>query len=362
MIAHKCFICNWKDNCFEKKYFTYSAFEDIDIKDRNTEINFGLSEEGNNEIEAVTFVDILIKYVPNSIGIKFKNLVALEFKRSGLKEINKENLKTMPSLKHLWLWYNKLEELPHDLFTYAPQIEIINFKGNSISKIGKHILKPLNNLMFADFRGNPKINRMYKVKNATNTLELLNEDIEKCCRSEPKESSTVSSYVKEMWETKCLSDFTIIVGEKSFKVHKNILAVNSCVFRSMFNHTNFNENITNEMEVVDITAEAFEEFLDFIYNRTIPEKATNAMDLYAVAAKYQVEELIKISEEFIFDMIDENNAWSVFTLGKIYGNDFMKILAFKKMSKLFPDHKLSDDLLNESSRKKIKKLVSLERN
>ncbi|CRK94238.1 CLUMA_CG007753, isoform A [Clunio marinus] len=353
MILRECSYNQWKgDSTFDRVYYTYWIKQNVVINDRDAEIEFGQSEEGNQKVQAVTFHNGLIKYIPQAIGKEFQNLAALEIAECGLTEINKDDLKPMPNLKDLWLWENKLKSLPQDLFTYTTRLEIISFKHNDIVLIGKHLLKPLDKLIFADFRGNVNIDRKYEIE-SNGTLELLKQDIENVCQPETMEYSAVSSYVRELWESKRFSDFTIKVGNKSFKVHKNILGVNSCVFSAMFAHENVNENITNEMEVNDLSPETFEEFLDFIYNRNIPERATNAMDLYAAAVKYQVEDLKKISEEFVLDMLDEKNSWSVLMLANLYDNEFMKVLAFKEVCKLFPDHQISDSLISHPEKVKL---------
>ena len=82
-----------------------------------------------------------------------------------------------------------------------------------------------------------------------------------------------------------LSDFTIIVKSKEFKVHKAVLSVRSPVFRSMF-LSNMKEAADNETEITDIEPSTFEKLLGFIYRGKIPKDLDNyAMDLFVAADK-----------------------------------------------------------------------------
>ena len=82
-----------------------------------------------------------------------------------------------------------------------------------------------------------------------------------------------------------LSDFTIIVKSKEFKVHKAVLSVRSPVFKIMF-LSNMKEALDNKAEITDTEPSTFEKLLDFIYRGKIPEDLDNyAMDLFVAADK-----------------------------------------------------------------------------
>lgn len=82
-----------------------------------------------------------------------------------------------------------------------------------------------------------------------------------------------------------LSDFTIIVKTKEFKVHKSVLSARSPVFNQMFS-SSMKEAADNKVEINDIEPNTFEKLLGFIYSAKIPEDLDYyAMDLFVAADK-----------------------------------------------------------------------------
>jgi len=112
----------------------------------------------------------------------------------------------------------------------------------------------------------------------------------------------------------------------------------------MFSHEDVQENKENQMAIIDFSAEAVREFLCFIYTKAAPENAANAMELYAMAAKYEVSSLLSITEDLILDSINNENAYEVLVFGNLHNNDYLKDDAFKEIKKLFTDVELSEGL------------------
>jgi len=136
----------------------------------------------------------------------------------------------------------------------------------------------------------------------------------------------------------------ILVKNVEFKVHRCILGISSPVFAAMFSHEDVQENKENQMEIIDFSAEAVREFLCFIYTKTAPESAANAMELYELAAKYEVKSLLTIAEDVILKNINNENAYEVLVLGNLHNNEYLKDDAFKELKNLFTDVKLSENL------------------
>ena len=93
----------------------------------------------------------------------------------------------------------------------------------------------------------------------------------------------------KLHEDNILTDFTINVGNASFKVHKAILAARSPVFYAMFHH-NLSEKNKNVMDITDIDPLAIKEMLRYIYTGIVDTKSF-AFELFKAADKYQLEEL-----------------------------------------------------------------------
>ena len=86
-----------------------------------------------------------------------------------------------------------------------------------------------------------------------------------------------------------ISDFTIIVKSKEFKIHKAVLSARSPVFKIMF-LSNMKEAADNKAEINDIEPSTFEKLLGFIYCGKVPEDLHYyAMDLFVAADKVSLE-------------------------------------------------------------------------
>ncbi|XP_037048858.1 speckle-type POZ protein-like B [Bradysia coprophila] len=90
------------------------------------------------------------------------------------------------------------------------------------------------------------------------------------------------------------SDFTFVVQDEKYKVHKNILASASPVFDKLFT-SKFRENETNECCVEAIEPTIFQYLLNFIYSGELPEQLNGvSRALFEAAHYYQINELADI--------------------------------------------------------------------
>jgi len=135
------------------------------------------------------------------------------------------------------------------------------------------------------------------------------------------------------------------VGEVRFKVHRCFLGVASPMFAGMFRH-DFAENKNSELEITDFNADVVQQFLHFIYTRSMPQDVSNAVELYKMAELYLVEDLIPIAQKMVIDNINPKNAFDVLLLGSLHNNASIKASAISKIS----DHMKKDP-------KKLKQLM-----
>jgi BTB/POZ domain len=157
------------------------------------------------------------------------------------------------------------------------------------------------------------------------------------------------------------SDFTIVVSHKEdkeskeFAVHKCVLAAQSSVFAAIFNN-DMKEKQTGKMEIDNFAADTVEGMLQFIYTGQLKDES-NAMDLFTIAAQYDIDSLKISAEDLIVCNTDESNAAEVFALGHLHNSDKMKRAAVKVIQKLFPERDRNESLMVYLEPKEIKELM-----
>lgn len=131
--------------------------------------------------------------------------------------------------------------------------------------------------------------------------------------------------IVNMYTNETLSDFTFVVREKRFKVHKSILAASSVVMHKMFT-AEYQEKNTGECVIVDIDPHIFEAFICFIYSYTVPDNLKDiAHELFEAAHYYEVESLKKVCLNEIQNELATQNAMKSYALAFKY--DLKKLTA-----------------------------------
>lgn len=93
------------------------------------------------------------------------------------------------------------------------------------------------------------------------------------------------------------SDFTFIVQNKEFKVHKAILAASSEVMRKIFT-TDLRESNEGQCKIADIEPEIFENLLRFVYTGELPENLDGiSLELFKAAHYYGISDLVEICKQ-----------------------------------------------------------------
>jgi speckle-type POZ protein len=154
--------------------------------------------------------------------------------------------------------------------------------------------------------------------------ESDDESLAQITVADKKKPDNLPNEVAEMnlriLEDEKYSDFTFIVGNRKFKVHKNILAAASPVFDRMFSSP-MTEAQTNEANIDEIEPEVFKHLLRFIYGRKLPENLADvavALELFKAAHYYEIERLQEICCANIRDNINVENAVDVYELAHVY--------------------------------------------
>lgn len=128
---------------------------------------------------------------------------------------------------------------------------------------------------------------------------------------------------EELLMDKQFSDVTIRAENKSFYVHKCILALRSPVFKVMFDHDMMEKN-QNAVEIEDIKCEVLQEFLQFIYTGKVNDIEKIVDELLITAEKYDVKGLKKLCEETMCRNLSCNNALEYLDLAILNNSEKLK--------------------------------------
>jgi hypothetical protein len=102
------------------------------------------------------------------------------------------------------------------------------------------------------------------------------------------------------------------------KAHKIILAWNSPVFRSMFQHADTKESQSNSVSIVDHDASHVKEMLSFMYTGETPNLSAKADALLVMAEQYDIQDLKTVCEEQLMSNLSVDNAADVLALAHIH--------------------------------------------
>lgn len=290
----------------------------------------------------------------------FKNIIYLKMEDCGLSDsdVKVESL-GFKNLQELCLDYNYLTKVPEIIVTFL-DLESFSMTHNEMKEVSERFLVnlELSKLRFVDFRDNPLFDVYFDSSSGEtkDEFEKRLRSIEKLTLTEPRQSykpnpaACLIKANKYLWESGDLSDFTIKADGKEFKVHKNLLAANSIVFRQMFTHK-MRETVDNEMTITDFAARVVQQFLVFIYTVELPKTDEDVVDLFAISAKYSVDELRNYCESKIRLNLNDDNASAVLSMANLYDRRELKKAAFANIKafieKILGGSKVDDELMDK---------------
>ncbi|CAG0903282.1 unnamed protein product [Cyprideis torosa] len=199
------------------------------------------------------------------------------------------------------------------------------------------------------------------------------------CSTAPPPHLPCVSYLleegKKLFATGLHSDVTLVVKDRKFSAHKSILAAQSPVFASMFEHEML-EKQTGEVKITDIQAKVIEELLRFMYTgdakniRKLAEELTKcwrsklakvieellrfmytgdaknirklAEELFLAAVKYELKSLKKICEKQLAATLDRTSFHGILVLADADDSSFLKD-ALKEFVRHYPKVILDDE-------------------
>lgn len=138
----------------------------------------------------------------------------------------------------------------------------------------------------------------------------------------------VLNQFRNVFNDPTFSDFTFVVQNKEFKVHKAILAASSEVMRKIFT-TNLMESNKGQCKVVDIEPEIFENLLRFVYTGQLPENLDDvSLALFKAAHYYGISDLVEICKQCAHYKLNAENAEEMYELANIYDLNDVKLDAW----------------------------------
>lgn len=134
-------------------------------------------------------------------------------------------------------------------------------------------------------------------------------------------------------------DLEVIVDRKSrFKTHKAILASRSPVFSAMFT-SDFKEVRTNLLEINDVTPEAFDVFLHFLYTDEVKNDSevfqNKILEILYLAEKYAIDALKNICQLHLIPEISIENVIEMFLLADRYNATMLRDSCIKSIRRLY---------------------------
>jgi hypothetical protein len=367
--------CRFKDGGRKgKRLIVYTCYgKTSDITEPSTKIKaiIGAHQNGKNneDVEGLMLTSTTVNFIPRGLNVFFPNVTHLNVSDCGLKSICRRDLSQFPKLEVLWLNSNELTSLPDDLFEDTKNLKAISFCNNKIEFMSSNLFKPIigNKIKTINFRKNTGIKTIYSpgvngtVASVTDLMRIIDA---KCSRPPTSQHEIAldlltthreisSTVVGALFISAKFSDFSIIVNDsKIFKVHRCILAAHSQGFAEMFDQ----DPDAVEMKIEDLSAEAVEIFLRFLYTGRLDYFEDKSLELFALASRLKVPDLRESMLELVMSQLDESNAFKAFSVAHSTESDKLKRAAFEAIKKMFPDRKLPESLMENL--KKVKKMIA----
>ncbi|XP_058114783.1 BTB/POZ domain-containing protein At1g55760 [Magnolia sinica] len=133
-----------------------------------------------------------------------------------------------------------------------------------------------------------------------------------------RSNTTAISSLGRMLTESIHTDITINVSDGRVKAHRAVLATRSPVFHSMFSH-NLKEKELSTIEISDMSAEACQAFLNYIYGNIQHEEfLAHRLALLRAADKYDITDLKEACHDSLLEDIDAKNVLERLQTASLY--------------------------------------------
>ncbi|XP_077968556.1 uncharacterized protein LOC144422703 [Styela clava] len=132
-----------------------------------------------------------------------------------------------------------------------------------------------------------------------------------------KQSDRLMTSYDRFKEKAFLCDFNINVGDKSFRVHRTVLAASSEYFEAMFS-SNLKEVHEGHVDMKDVDQNGIAQCVEFMYKGKADLKIENIQHILHASNLLQMEELMNLCFRFLEITISPINCLSVINLAQMY--------------------------------------------
>ncbi|CAG9800602.1 unnamed protein product [Chironomus riparius] len=330
-----------------------------------------------------------IEYLPGDLFEGFEHLEWIEFWENKLGIIEPNIFDELDNLKYLDIegnpdfdkWYScypsynrstSLEEIKDQICT-----RFLSNDQKTIKTFLKKVKDPIDMLKIFSEKSH---NFAMKSTVLKVTFDILEETVESSKAEKLEMQIQFQQQIEEMnrklktglmgniknfINDETTKDFKVQVDEKEFNVHKFLLAARSPVLAETFKNNPEVENLN----LIDISVDIFEQILNFIYTDELPDENTNFLHLFASAGKLKIEELKNFAATMLLEQITSENSFDIFKLSNKYNHNELRIKAFNKIRSKYPKIKFNvnweDDpekveVIVEKFRKKEEAIKKLE--
>lgn len=200
-----------------------------------------------------------VDYLPLNLGVKLPNLELLVFNKTGLKEVNKKELKGLENLIIISLKGNNIVELEANLFESNPRLELIDLSGNKIRFIHPKAFQRPGVVL-------PSINILYLLNNNCISKNVLDKNAIKALEPYVEAKCSKLSYKLE----EMLDNLTVTQGllnEKFFSINESLEVVKREVKETKDEVTRLTEDLANLLnmfpDVLENINGFYEQIADF---------------------------------------------------------------------------------------------------
>ncbi|KAG5667556.1 hypothetical protein PVAND_015535 [Polypedilum vanderplanki] len=304
--------------------------------------NKNLDNLVNNQRKQLT--SLLAKQSRQDKVIKDTNRIANENEslKAEIKKLKNENINLKSEIQKI-----NNENSKQAAVSQKPQSENSTSHTSHIMTENTILRKERQNLKSENERLQSSLrNQEILIKNQRENLKTLQE--------KRKIDPSVNE-IKRILNDPAFKDFTINVGESSFKVHKILFAARSATLNEIFK----NNPEAEELNLRDIPESTFKVIYDFIYNNRLSDNA-NYIEVITAAIRLKINDLIEIAPSTLLNKIDEKNACDVLVLSNKINNEKLRQKAFEIIQiKIFPERKLADELAKQPE--KLKALIDVKK-
>ncbi|XP_033105880.1 kelch repeat and BTB domain-containing protein 8-like [Anneissia japonica] len=132
--------------------------------------------------------------------------------------------------------------------------------------------------------------------------------------------------LKDMRNSKVLTDLTLRAQNKEIHCHRNILAASSPYFMAMFT-SGLRESSMTSIDINDIDEIALEIIIDFMYSGCFSINESTVQDLFMACNLFQISQLVEYCVEYLERCMNISNCIGIIDMAKTYSCEQLEEVA-----------------------------------